>query len=165
MRAYVQRNTELARGLRIRMTDAEQRLWLHLRRDQLGVRFYRQKPLGPYIVDFFAPKAKLVIEVDGSQHYDDLTQRQKDTSRDVWLNSQWLAVMRFDARQVLVETQAVLEVIFRAVRHAVGGEIPPSPPFAKGGDKPQPSIEGSPPLQKGGQGGIGDASIHDEGVE
>src|SRR4051794_4161542 len=61
----------IARLLRREMTDAEQRLWFRLRRKQLeGVQFYRQKPIGPYIVDFFAPTIDLVIEVDGSQHFE-----------------------------------------------------------------------------------------------
>jgi len=58
-----------ARVLRRTMTDAEHLLWSRVRGQQIGpVPFYRQKPLGGYIVDFHAPKAKLVIEVDGSPH-------------------------------------------------------------------------------------------------
>jgi hypothetical protein len=58
-----------ARSLRRTMTDAERLLWSRVRGKQIGpVQFYRQKPLGGYIVDFQAPKAKLVIEVDGSPH-------------------------------------------------------------------------------------------------
>ena len=161
MLTYVARNKDHARQLRGRMTDAEQRLWLQLRRDQLGVRFYRQKPLGPYIVDFHCPKARLVIELDGSQHTDDPTIKAQDAVRDAWLKSQGLTVLRFDDRQALMETQAVLEVIFRAVRDVSGGEIPPSPPFSKGGALPPLVNEASPPLKKGGQGGFSDASTSD----
>jgi very-short-patch-repair endonuclease len=58
-----------ARSLRSNLTDAEQRLWSCLRRKQIrGVQFYRQKTIGNYIVDFYAPAAKLVVEVDGAQH-------------------------------------------------------------------------------------------------
>jgi very-short-patch-repair endonuclease len=58
-----------ARQLRKNLTDSEKALWLRLRNKQLlGVQFYRQKPIGEHIVDFFAPRAKLVVEVDGSQH-------------------------------------------------------------------------------------------------
>jgi hypothetical protein len=117
------------------------------------VRFLRQRPLGQYIVDFYAPKARLVIELDGSQHIDDPVQREKDKCRDTWLNSRGLRILRFDDRQVLTETRAVLEVIFGAIKHATGGEIPPSPPFAKGGE-PQPLAEGSLPLEKEGQEGF-----------
>ena len=59
-----------ARRLRKNMTDAEVKLWNHLRRKQIkGLQFFRQRPIGNYIVDFYAPEAKLVIEVDGGQHY------------------------------------------------------------------------------------------------
>jgi len=58
-----------ARALRSNLTDAEQRLWTRLRRKQiLGVQFYRQRTIGNYIVDFYAPAAELVVEVDGAQH-------------------------------------------------------------------------------------------------
>jgi very-short-patch-repair endonuclease len=67
-----------ARSLRANLTDAEQRLWARLRRKQiLGVQFYRQKPIGNYIADFYAPAAQLVVEVDGSQHLD-LAQAEHD---------------------------------------------------------------------------------------
>lgn len=52
------------------MTDAEEMLWKHLRKKQINnIQFYRQRPLGKYVVDFYCPKKKIVIEVDGSQHY------------------------------------------------------------------------------------------------
>jgi very-short-patch-repair endonuclease len=137
-------------------------LWRHLRRDQLGARFLRQRPLGQYIVDFYAPKARLVIELDGSQHIDDPVQREKDKCRDTWLNSRGLRVLRFDDRQVLTETQAVLEVIFSVVKHAIDGGIPPGPPFSKGGE-PQPLAEGSLPLEKGGQEGFNNLGQPNEG--
>ena len=105
----------LARRLRKDMTDAEQRLWSRLRRKQLqSVQFYRQKPLAQYIVDFYCPRARLVIEVDGSQHCDP-TDRQYDAARTQVLESLGLRVMRFDNRQVLLETDAVMELIATAV--------------------------------------------------
>ena len=149
-----------ASTLRKRQTDAEQCLWLQLRRDQLGVRFLRQRPLGQYIVDFYAPKARLVIELDGSQHMDDPKQRDKDQRRDAWLRSRGLKVLRFDDRQVLTETRAVMEVIFKVVEEAVRRGIPPSPPFSKGGE-PRCVTEGSLPFVKGGQEGFDDASQTD----
>ena len=166
---YEPRLKTYARKLRGQQTDAEQRLWQHLRRDQLGVRFLRQRPLGSYIVDFYAPSARLVIELDGSQHANDLRQKEKDTRRDAWLGAQGLKVMRFDDRQVLMETQAVLELIFQVVHESTVGEIPssmtspPSPPFARGGATQPTVTEGFPPLQKGGQGGFGNVSDRDEG--
>ena len=104
-----------ARNLRTKMTDSEQRLWSRLRRKQLsGVQFYRQKPIDGYIVDFYAPKAKLVVEVDGSQHLE-VAQMKKDGQRNVFLESQGLRVLRFGNHQVLQELDKVLEVILRAV--------------------------------------------------
>ncbi len=61
-----------ARKLRKNMTDSEIVLWSRLRRKQLlDIQFYRQRPIGSYIVDFYAPKIKLVIEVDGSRHFEE----------------------------------------------------------------------------------------------
>lgn len=106
-----------ARRLRSGMTDAELKLWSRLRRKQLGgVQFYRQKPLGPYVVDFYAPQVQLIVEVDGSQH---LTQDGvvSDTERDEFLERQRLHVMRFDNLQVLQETDAVVLEIYNVVLH------------------------------------------------
>ena len=96
------------------MTDSESFLWKRLRRKQLlGVQFYRQKPVGNYIVDFYAPGAKLVIEVDGSQHLD-RDHSEKDEMRDEYLQSQGLLVMRFSNLQVLKELESVVKEIFLA---------------------------------------------------
>lgn len=97
------------------MTDGEKLLWSKLRGKHLfDIQFYRQKPLGKYIVDFYAPKAKLVIEVDGGQHLDE-AHLNKDMKRDGYLRRIGLRVLRFDNLQVLKDTEAVMEVILRAV--------------------------------------------------
>ena len=102
----------ISRYLRAGMTECERLLWSRLRRKQLhDVQFYRQKPLGSYIVDFYAPAARLVVEVDGSQHLD-VTHAENDARRDIFLASQGLIVLRFTNLQVLQERNAVLEVIF-----------------------------------------------------
>jgi len=109
-----------ARQLRGSMTDAELRLWGRLRAKQInGVQFYRQKPLGPYIVDFYTAKASLVIEIDGAQHFE-LAHQERDSVRDAWLVQQGLKVLRFDNLQVLQETEAVLEHIFEVVKDRMG---------------------------------------------
>ena len=119
-----------ARSLRTNLTDAEQRLWSRLRRKQiLGGQFYRQKPIGNYIVDFYAPTVQLIIELDGSHHFD-LAQARRDKQRTEFLEQQGLMVLRFDDRQVLTETQSVVEEIFRSVSEQ---KIPPNLPFTKGG--------------------------------
>ena len=107
---YPRHRVPLARKLRRQLTDAERCLWQRLRRSQLGWRFQRQRPLGPYVVDFYCAAAGLVVEVDGSQHLDP-DGLARDHERDGWLKSQGLAVLRFDNRQVLLETDAVLEEI------------------------------------------------------
>ena len=105
----------LSRRLHRGMTDAEQRLWDRLRRRQLGdVQFYRQKPLGRYIVDFYAPAAGLVVELDGSQHFS-AQGRVADEVRDAVLQQMGLRVMRFDDRQALLETDAVVLMIWQVV--------------------------------------------------
>ncbi len=114
-----------ARRLRKNMTNSEQVLWSRLRGKQfLGVQFYRQKPIGDYIVDFYAPKTKLVVEIDGSQHREDV-HASKDKRRDTYLASLDLRVLRFNSRQVLQETDAVVEVIFRTMAKWLNLRNPP----------------------------------------
>ena len=105
-----------ARRLRKEMTDSEKKLWSRLRGKQImDVQFYRQKPLGPYIVDFYAPKAKIVVEVDGSQHMEEGAE-QKDAQRDKYLKNQNLSILRFNNLQVLQELDSVVEVIYKEVK-------------------------------------------------
>ena len=105
-----------ARRLRSEMTDSERKLWSMLRGKQImDVQFYRQKPLGPYIVDFYAPKAKIVVEVDGSEHMQESAE-QKDARRDTYLKNQNLFVLRFNNLQVLQELGSVVEVIYQTVK-------------------------------------------------
>lgn len=101
-------------------------LWSRLRRKQLlGVQFYRQKPIGNYVVDFFAPRAGLVVEVDGSQHMEDHLIRA-DQRRDAYLTNLGLQVLRFDNRQVLQDTDRVVEVIYRALSARLDCRNPPT---------------------------------------
>ncbi len=123
-----------ARQLRKNLTDSEKSLWSRLRNKQLlDIQFYRQKPIGEHIVDFFAPKAKLVVEVDGSQHMTE-DHVQEDRIRDSYLSSLGLKVLRFNSREVLKESDAVVETIYRKITDQLNAEIPPSPPLKKGGN-------------------------------
>lgn len=98
--------------LRVVQTDAERKLWQRINRDQLlGFRFNRQKPLLSYIVDFYCAKAKLIIELDGSQHYEPDYQ-EKDALRDAELNSLGFTVVRFSNDEVMREIEAVIEQIY-----------------------------------------------------
>jgi very-short-patch-repair endonuclease len=82
-----------ARKLRSRLTDAEQKLWQHIRNRQLmGFRFRRQAPIGKFIVDFVCFEHRLVIELDGGQH---AVYKDYDHSRTQWLRSQGFKVIRF----------------------------------------------------------------------
>ena len=104
-----------ARELRKSMTDSERALWSRLRGKQLqGVQFYRQKPIGDYIVDFYAPRPKIVIEVDGSQHLEQ-NHSERDKARDEYLTSLGLKVIRFNSREVLEEAEAVVESVYRVI--------------------------------------------------
>ena len=104
-----------AQRLRKEMTDSERILWSRLRGKQiLDVQFYRQKTIGNYIVDFYAAKVKVVLEVDGSQHMNE-DHEEKDKKRDIYLKNQGLEVLRFNNLQVLQEIDAVMEVIYKIV--------------------------------------------------
>lgn len=161
MQPYQPTLKPFARSLRSNMTDAEQKLWHLLRRKQIhGLQFYRQKPLLNYIVDFYCPQARLVIEIDGSQHFDEQN-RHEDQVRTQALNALGLTVLRFDNRQVLLETEEVLAQIYNIIQK----QIPPRPPLNKGGNQSaedksvaSPSAKTNtkeiPPLEKGGQGGF-----------
>jgi very-short-patch-repair endonuclease len=119
MEPYNRNLKPFARALRTGMTDAEQHLWQRLRNKQVsGVLFYRQKPLLSYIVDFYSHKARLVIELDGAQHLE-AKQRIKDAVRDEELAKLGIKVLRFDDRQVLLETEAVMEIIFQVVNERI----------------------------------------------
>jgi adenine-specific DNA-methyltransferase len=116
---------ERARALRQNLTDAERRLWFHLRRKQLnGHRFRRQVPIGPYIADFVCLDAKLVIEVDGGQHSDNAA---NDARRTALMEAQGFRVIRFWNDEVLGNTDGVLDTI--RLRLA---DPPPKPTPTKG---------------------------------
>jgi very-short-patch-repair endonuclease len=94
------------------MTDAERLLWSKIRGKQLkGFQVYRQKPIGRFVVDFYCPKAKLVIELDGSQHYSEPV-KAKDESRDRYMEGIGLKVLRFSDKEVFENLRGVLEEIW-----------------------------------------------------
>lgn len=100
---------ENAKSLRSNMTDAEARLWYHLRAHRfMGLKFKRQKPLGRHIVDFVCLEQLLVIELDGGQH---MEQAPKDSERDEHFRARGYRVLRFWNHQVLADMEAVLERI------------------------------------------------------
>jgi very-short-patch-repair endonuclease len=101
-----------SRELRKNMTDAEKLLWYKIRGRQLkGYQFYRQKIIGNYIVDFYCPKAKLAIELDGGQHYSD-EGKEKDRMRDKNIADFGIEVLRFSDREIFESLNSVLEKIW-----------------------------------------------------
>lgn len=113
MLPYNKRLKTLSRSLRSNMTDTERLLWSKIRRKQLkGFQFYRQKIIGNYIADFYCPELKLVIEVDGGQHYS-AEGRDNDRMRDAYMAEAGITVIRFSDRDVLKELETVLEEIWR----------------------------------------------------
>jgi very-short-patch-repair endonuclease len=100
--------------LRHNPTQAETMLWQALRMHQLnGIHFRRQHAIGPYIVDFVAPRHKLIIELDGSQH---LEQQDYDAERTAYLEANGYRVLRF-GNKVMENLDGVLQVIMDAIRH------------------------------------------------
>ncbi len=102
-----------ARDLRKNMTDAERMLWQKLRNRQLkGYKFRRQKPVGPYIVDFICPEKMLIVEIDGGQH---AVQKEEDAKRTAYLMKENYRVIRFWNNAVLTECRAVMSRILDAL--------------------------------------------------
>ena len=105
-----------ARNLRSNMTDAERLIWSKIRRKQIGdLQFYRQKNIGHYIVDFYCPKGKLIVEIDGGQHYES-DGMKKDRERDRYLQMLGFAVLRFSDIEVLKNIDGVVERIYEHLK-------------------------------------------------
>ena len=101
----------LRRGLRNEATSAEAALWNYLRKSQLGGRkFRRQHSIGPYIVDFYCPVEKLVVELDGEPH-NAPNRKDYDAEREDYLQEQGVRVVRFENRAVFENMDVVLEGI------------------------------------------------------
>jgi very-short-patch-repair endonuclease len=104
-----------SRELRRDPTPAERKLWFEFLRD-LPQKFTRQKPLGPYIADFYCSKVRLVIEIDGDSHYTTAAMRHDD-ARTAALAALGLTVIRFTNTEVMQQFEAVCERIERAVKN------------------------------------------------
>ena len=128
-----------AKAMRQRMTKAELRLWLQLRKPGIeGLRFRRQTPIGPYTVEFFCPEKKLIVEVDGGQHSHP-ARTHHDRARDAWLADQGYKVIRFWNIEVMKSLDAVCAAILAASKHERledKGQDAGNPPL-EGGSKPQ----------------------------
>ncbi len=106
-----QKFRDRARQLRRQQTDVETKLWFRLRGRQIcGVKFRRQHPIGPYIVDFCCPDRGLVVELDGGQHAEHTS---SDQARTRFLEAEGYRVVRFWDHEVLNRMDAILEEIVR----------------------------------------------------
>jgi very-short-patch-repair endonuclease len=117
-----------ARALRRDSTDAERIIWEALRAHRLnGASFRRQTPIGPFIVDFVCHKAKLIIEIDGGQHFE-AAHAARDARREAFLKTKGYRVLRFNNHEVMTNRTGVLTIIADALR-----ERPlPNPPSQAG---------------------------------
>ena len=119
-----------ARDLRRKLTLTEQVLWEALRDGRLdGLKFRRQHPFGPYIMDFFCVKAQLAVEIDGGVH-DTLEQKQYDRERTAYLEVHGLQVLRFRNEDVENKLAQVLEKILESTSPTP--QPPPSPDLMSG---------------------------------
>ena len=123
-----------ARTLRRGMTEVERRLWSRIRDEQLGVKFRRQHPLGPYIADFACLSPRLVIELDGTQHQQ---QQDYDSKREAFFHAQGFDVLRFASNAPVLNLDGVLQVI--ADRLAELAQSAPIPAFPQRGKEQSPS--------------------------
>lgn len=113
MKGQSQRGKQKARAPRKSETDAERKIWQLLRSRSLNdVKFRRQHPVGPYIVDFVCINEKLIIELDGSQHQQ---QQTYDAQRTAFLEQAGYRVIRFWDNDVLLKTENVMQAIYDAL--------------------------------------------------
>ena len=119
---------EKRRELRKNLTEAERALWEKLRGKRLeGLKFFRQYGIGSYIADFYCPQRRLVIEVDGGQHFSK-EGKNYDTQREEYMSSLGIRTLRFSNLDTLKNMDGVWERIVRVVK-----ELPPAPSFRKRG--------------------------------
>jgi len=113
-----------ARDLRRDSTDAERMVWGAPRAHRLGrASFRRQVPVGPYIVDFVCHAAKLIVELDGGQHFESERQK-KDARRTAFLAGKGFRVLRFNNYDVMTNRTGVLEMIVLALKEARSLTLP-----------------------------------------
>ena len=104
---------QLARQLRVNQTDCEHLLWQKLRSRQIAnLKFHRQFPCPPYVLDFYCAELKLAIELDGGQHYE-TPKVIHDQRRTHYLNQKGIEVVRFSNLEVIQQMDDVLEQIIR----------------------------------------------------
>lgn len=124
---FPRRQRENAKAMRSEMTEAELRLWNALRAKRLmGLKFRRQVPIGPYIVDFARPEKRLIVEADGSQHADNEATAY-DIKRTVFLKASGWTVLRFWNDDVLKDADGVCQHIVTVAGLAAPAHAIPTP--------------------------------------
>ncbi len=119
----------LARKLRKNQTEAEKILWHKIRKKQINnLSFYRQKIIGNYIVDFYCPNIKLVIEIDGDLHYTD-DSKKYDKVRERYLKNLGLRIYRVNNIDIYKNLEGVLDGLYLEVFKST-----PNPSFTKEGN-------------------------------
>ena len=122
-RGYNPVSLKQAKRLRKSMTEAEVVLWRHLRAHRFsGYKFRRQQPFNHYITDFISHQAKLVVELDGGHHADEIT-RSHDIARTAHIERAGYRVLRFWNVQALQETASVLEQIYNSLINPSPGPL------------------------------------------
>ena len=107
---------ERARTMRQAMSPPELAVWRRLRGNQMGVKFRKQHPIGPYIADFYSRECSLVVEVDGAQHFETEEAQVYDRERNAYMENLGLTVLRFSSYDVGANLEGVLASIYREAR-------------------------------------------------
>ena len=118
---YNKNNVKKAQELRKRMTPWEKKVWYDIlsKRDE---KWYRQKPIGNYIADFYSPVAKLIVEIDGEWHRDDV-QELNDKTRTKYFNTLNIRVIRFRNKDIIENPEGVAQVINAIVNDRISGKV------------------------------------------
>ncbi|WKA29599.1 endonuclease domain-containing protein [Bradyrhizobium roseum] len=115
----------VAKKLRANTTPHERILWRALKELPIeGTHFRRQAPIGPYVVDFFCPAKRLIVELDGGHHNEDAT-AQRDNERQAWLEKEGYRVIRFWNSDVTGDLNAVMERVYAEVHGALDADALP----------------------------------------
>jgi len=113
-----------AQGLRRNSTDAERAIWNALRAHRLnGASFRRQTPIGPYIADFVCHASKIIVELDGGQHFETESMK-RDARRDAFLAGKGFRVLRFNNNDVMANRDGVLQEISAALAESPSPTLP-----------------------------------------
>ena len=128
-----------AKKLRRTLTPPEARLWVALRQRPGDLKFRRQHPVGPFVLDFYCAERRLAIEVDGGAH-DFGDNPARDIRRDAWLAGCGIRVLRIAAEEVRINLDGVVETILAAAAERGAGPPPPPPAGA-----PHPQMGGGMP--------------------